>query len=154
MNSYYSNPENVSICCNSSWSRVLLQKPIGAQLINKLLVFCWTRKFNTVFTRARNWTLWIQSTYSHPISLISVLIVHSHLCPRSFELFLSFRISQYHFLYLSFATCVLFHLIFLDFIILLLFGAEQEWAPHYAVFSILLSLHLSWVQIFSQHSVD
>jgi hypothetical protein len=45
------------------------------------------------------------------------------------------------------ATCHV-HLIFLDLIILIVQSTSYE-APHYAVFSNLLSLHLSLVQIFS-----
>jgi hypothetical protein len=47
------------------------------------------------------------------------------------------------------ATCTA-HLILLNFIILIIFGESTSYeAPHYAVFSNLLSLHLSLVQIFS-----
>jgi len=49
----------------------------------EILRLLWTRRFITVFIRARNWSLiWakcIQSTTSHPISLRSILILSSHL---------------------------------------------------------------------------
>jgi hypothetical protein len=48
------------------WSR-LLEKLIVTQLVKKFLVFYGTRRFITVFTRARHWSLyhatWIQSTH-------------------------------------------------------------------------------------------
>ena len=34
------------------WSRVLLEKLTGSQLVKKFLAFCGTHRFNTVFTRA------------------------------------------------------------------------------------------------------
>jgi hypothetical protein len=53
------------------WSRVLLQKPPVAQLLKKLSTLYGTRKFITVFTRVRQWSLswarWIQSIPSQPI---------------------------------------------------------------------------------------
>jgi hypothetical protein len=40
--------------------------------------FYGTRRFNTVFTRARHWSLSL-ATPSHPISLRSILILYTHL---------------------------------------------------------------------------
>jgi hypothetical protein len=75
------------ICGICKWltprSRVLLQKPTVTQLVNKLPAFYGTRRFISMFTAARHrslsWARCIQSTYSHPISLISVLILSYHL---------------------------------------------------------------------------
>jgi hypothetical protein len=39
------------------WRRVLLEKLIVAQLVNKFSVFYGIRSFITVFTRARHWSL-------------------------------------------------------------------------------------------------
>jgi hypothetical protein len=51
---------------NSLWSRVF-EKLIVAQLVKKLPAFCGTRKFITVFTRARLWSLfWVWCTLSPP----------------------------------------------------------------------------------------
>jgi len=67
-----------STMCNSAFNitdstkQSLGQKLTVAQPINKS-VFNWTRRFTTVFTRARHWSLtWakrIQSISLHPISL-------------------------------------------------------------------------------------
>jgi len=55
------------------WSRVLPEKLTVTQLVKKFLVFYGTRRFITVFTRARHWSLssarWTQSTASYSISL-------------------------------------------------------------------------------------
>jgi hypothetical protein len=67
----------------TSWSRILLEKLIVTQLVNKIPVFHGTRGFITVFTTARNWSLSgsksIQSTPSHSISLKYPLILSSYL---------------------------------------------------------------------------
>jgi hypothetical protein len=39
------------------WSRVILEKLIITQLVKKLLAFYGTRRFITVFKRARHWSL-------------------------------------------------------------------------------------------------
>jgi hypothetical protein len=55
------------------WGKVLLEKPPVVQLLKYFPTFCGTRRFITMFTRARHWSLswarWIQSTPPHPISL-------------------------------------------------------------------------------------
>jgi hypothetical protein len=65
------------------WSRVLLEKLIVTQLVKTSPALCGTRRFNTVFTRVRHWSLsWarrIQSTPPQPICLKSFLILSSHL---------------------------------------------------------------------------
>jgi len=54
---------------------VLLEKLIDTQLAKKFPAFYETRRFITVFTTARHWSLswarWIQSTPSHLISIHS-----------------------------------------------------------------------------------
>jgi len=43
-------------------SRILLEKLTGSQLVKKFLAFCGTRRFITVFTRARHLSLsWARS---------------------------------------------------------------------------------------------
>jgi len=54
------------------------------QLVKKFSAFYGTRRFITVLTRARRWSLsssrWIQSTISNHISLRSIVILPSHPC--------------------------------------------------------------------------
>ena len=65
------------------WSRVLLEKPTGCQLVNKFPAFYGTRRFITAFTNARqlslSWARSIQSIPSHPTSWRSILILSYHL---------------------------------------------------------------------------
>jgi hypothetical protein len=67
----------------------------------------WNRRFITVFTRARHWSLswarWIQSIPFHPISTI---ILPSTL--RSSEWSLPFRFSDHNILCISHLPCVLY----------------------------------------------
>jgi hypothetical protein len=63
----------------TSWSRVLPKTLIVFQLVKIFAAFYGNRRFVTVFTRARHWSLsWarcIQSTPSHPISLRFILML-------------------------------------------------------------------------------
>ena len=65
------------------WSRVLLEKLTGSQLVKKFSAFYGNRWFITAFTSARHLSLsWVSSTQSippHPTSWRSVLILFSHL---------------------------------------------------------------------------
>jgi hypothetical protein len=65
------------------WSRVLLEKITGLQLVKKFPAFCGTRKFITAFSSARHlslsWANSIQPIPPHPTSLIYALILSSHL---------------------------------------------------------------------------
>jgi hypothetical protein len=65
------------------WSRVLLEKLAGRQLVKKFSAFYGTRRFITAFTRARHLSLScaisIQSMPPHPTSWRSILILSSHL---------------------------------------------------------------------------
>jgi len=67
----------------TSWSRVLLEKLIGLQLVKKFPAFYGTQRFITALTSARHlslsWASSIQSTHPHPTSRRSVLILSSHL---------------------------------------------------------------------------
>jgi hypothetical protein len=98
-----------------------------------------------VFTRALHWSLswarWIHSIPSHPISLRSILILSNHLrfgLPRGLFPYGFATNILYTFLFSSIrATCPAY---------LTLLNLEKSTcyeAPHYAVFSKLLSLHLS-----------
>ena len=67
----------------TSWTRVLLEKLNGSQLVTKFTTFYGTRRFITAFTSARHlslsWTSSIQSIYPHPTSWRSILMLSSHL---------------------------------------------------------------------------
>jgi len=65
------------------WSRVLLEKLTGLQVVKKFPAFYGTRGFITALTSARHLSLSsassIQSTHPHPTSRRSILILSSHL---------------------------------------------------------------------------
>ena len=65
------------------WSRVLLEKLAGLQLVKKFPAFYGTRRFITAFTSFRHpspsWASPIQSTYPQPTSCRSILILSTHL---------------------------------------------------------------------------
>ena len=66
------------------WSRVLLEKLTGFQLVKKFPAFYGTRRFITAFTSTRQLSLSCasstQSIPLHPSSWRSILILSSHLC--------------------------------------------------------------------------
>ena len=63
--------------------RVLLEKLTGLQLVKKCTAFHGTRRFITALTSVRHlslsWASPIQSTYPHPNSWRSILILSTHL---------------------------------------------------------------------------
>ena len=65
------------------WCRVLLEKLTGLQLVKKFPAFYGTRRFITALTSVRHlslfWASPIQSTYPHPTSWRSILILSTHL---------------------------------------------------------------------------
>ena len=65
------------------WSRVLLEKLTGFQLVRKFPALYGTWRFVTAFTSARllslSWASSIQSIPPHPTSWRSILILYSHL---------------------------------------------------------------------------
>jgi hypothetical protein len=65
------------------WGGVPFETIIVSHLVSKIFAFYGTRRFITVFTRPRLWSLsWagtIHSTPSHPISVRSILMLSSHL---------------------------------------------------------------------------
>jgi hypothetical protein len=68
------------------WSRVIVEKLTGLQLVKNFPAFYGTRKFITAFTSARHlslsWSSSIQSLPPHPTSWRSALILSSHLTTR------------------------------------------------------------------------
>jgi hypothetical protein len=64
------------------WSRILLEKLIVPQLVQKFTAFYETRKFIIVFIKPPIWPLswakWIQSAPSHPISFIFFKYYYVH----------------------------------------------------------------------------
>jgi len=64
------------------WCRVLLEKLTGLQLLKKFPAFHGTRKFITALISVRHlslsWASPIQSTYPHPTSWGSILILSTH----------------------------------------------------------------------------
>ena len=69
------------------WSRVLLEKLTGLQLVKKFPAFYGIRKFITTFTSARHmslpWSSSIQSIPPHTTCWRSILILPSHLRLKS-----------------------------------------------------------------------
>ena len=65
------------------WCRVLLEKLTSLQLVKKFPAFHGTRKFITALTSVRHlslsWASPIQTTYPHPTSWRSILILSTHL---------------------------------------------------------------------------
>ena len=65
------------------WSRVLLEKLAGFQLVKKFPAFYGTRRFISILTIARHlslsWASSIQSIYPHPTSWRSIIILSSYL---------------------------------------------------------------------------
>jgi hypothetical protein len=65
----------------TAWRKVLREKLMVTQLIKKWPAFYGNLRFNTVFKRARHWSLswvrWLQSTHSQIISVRSILFKFS-----------------------------------------------------------------------------
>ena len=68
---------------HTPWSRVLLEKLTGSQLVKKFPAFHGIRRFITAFTTARHlslsWAISIQSIPPHSSYWRSILILSSHL---------------------------------------------------------------------------
>jgi hypothetical protein len=79
------------------WNRVLPEKLTVTHLVKTFPSSCGTRRFITMFTSARHWSLswalWIQSAPSQPISLRSIQIFppNTRSCKCSFPLRFSNR---------------------------------------------------------------
>jgi hypothetical protein len=95
------------------WGRVLLEKQIITQAVKEFPTFYGTRKFSTVFTRVRHWSLsWsrliqFSSCHSYFPKIHSNIIFRP--TPKSSQWFLPFRLSDPNFIcifYLSHACCM------------------------------------------------
>ena len=77
------NTESILTYLLTPWCRVLLEKLTGLQLVKKFPGFHGTRRFITALTSVRHlslsWANPIQSTYPHPTSWRSILILSTHL---------------------------------------------------------------------------
>ena len=77
------NISNLLTYLHNPWCRVLLEKLTGLHLVKKFPAFHGTRRFITALTNVRHlslsWANPIQSTYPHPISWRSILILSTHL---------------------------------------------------------------------------
>jgi hypothetical protein len=66
------------------WSQTFLEKPAVTKLLKNFPIVYETRRLISMLKRAHHlslfWAGWIQSTSTHPISLISILILYSNLC--------------------------------------------------------------------------
>jgi hypothetical protein len=140
-------------------SRVLQKSPV-AQLLKNSPTFYGTRRFFTVFTTARHWSLsWdriIRSTPPYSICLRSISILSFHirlglpsgLSPSGFPT----KKKVYTFIFYPLRAMCHVHLILLDFIILLLFGeVYKSWSS--SLSSDLLLFHPSWSKYSPQHPV-
>jgi hypothetical protein len=110
------------------WSRILLEKLTGSQLVKNFPAFYGTHKFITAFTSARHLSLSWAPT-SHFLKIHLNIILPS--TPGSRKWFLSLRFPQQNpiYIYILFpirATCPPPHLLFLDFITRTILGEEYR----------------------------
>jgi hypothetical protein len=111
----------------TQWNRVLLEKPLVAQLIKNFPIICGFRVLITVITRALHlslsWGRSVQSIPPHPISLRYILILSSHL---GLGLFL-----VVYFL-LTFPTKILYAFIFYPSVLrVLILSCSLTWSFNY-----------------------
>ena len=82
-------------CILTPWSRALLEKPTGSQLVKKFPAFYETRRFITAFKRARNLSVSSASSIQSMSPTSHFLMIHFHIIlpsnPRSPKWSLSLR---------------------------------------------------------------
>jgi hypothetical protein len=121
---------------------VLLEKLIIAKLVRKSSAFYETWSFITVSTRAHHWALfwatWIQSTYSHPVPLRSILILScacTRRCPHFFSVQVFGLQCCVHFSFAPIhATCPV-HITLFDVITVIFLKSKNYYAPRYVCLS-------------------
>jgi hypothetical protein len=132
--------------------KVLVEEPSTAWLLKISPAFYGTRKFITVFTRARHWSIsWARSIQFIPPHLINLsfsLILSDHLqmclLPSGFPTEIIFA-----FLFVPIRTVWPAHLFLIDLIILIILGeGYKSWSSSLFSFLYLLSPHPCSVQIF------
>ena len=115
------------------WSRVLLEKLTGIQLVKKFPAFYGIRRFITAFTSTHHlslsWASLIPSIPPHPTSCRSIFILSSNLClglPSG--LFASGFSTKTPFMPLLYPICIICpaHLILLDFITQTILGDQYR----------------------------
>jgi hypothetical protein len=140
-----------------SWSRVVLEKLIVTQLVNKFPTFYGTFRFIIMFTRAHHlslsWARWVWSVLPHPISERCILISSFHL-HLGIQL-VSFLQVPYRYVYAFFAHTCPTHLLFLDLVTWIAWSSASHFVQRHVTSTLLVpnillsTLFLNTFNVFS-----